>query len=274
VQRIQYADRDGDSDRPLPLTEERANNPPSGWAAWLDALATRPAALFLAFVALSVATRWLSLVVDVLDIDETAHIVGAGRWSGADALSRVRRQQAPLLYVYYLAAQWVFGRGLIAVHAMSALVVVPLTALGVSAFVGHERRGALAGVRRSCSVQRGVPPAHDMQASHAELLLMAPATWALALQRNGIAARRPLAPWAPGAPRHRLPREVPDGRVARGLRPGAGVERPARSPACSCGPRRGLLILGWSVPLAVTAAWFGARGRRATGVLDDPEQPR
>ncbi len=44
--------------------------------AWCDALGRRHLALFAMFVAVSLLTRWLTLIVGVIDIDESAHIVG------------------------------------------------------------------------------------------------------------------------------------------------------------------------------------------------------
>ena len=62
--------------------------------------------LFLLFVAVSVATRWLGLVFDVIDMDETAHIVGAWEWlRGRVPYAAFVNNKPPLLYAYYALSQ-------------------------------------------------------------------------------------------------------------------------------------------------------------------------
>ena len=151
-------------------------------------MAQRPLALLALFVAISLLTRWLSLVVDVLDMDETAHIVGA--WDVARGWVPYRDtidNKPPLVYAYFLLAQAIFGRGLIPVHAFTALVTVPLTALGVSAFVGRGRLGFLAGL--TFLVYSAAFIGHDMLASNTEIPMMLPATWALVAVRDARQAR-------------------------------------------------------------------------------------
>ena len=106
-------------------------------ASAMPRLARKPVLLFALFVAVSLLTRWLSLVVEVLDVDEAAYVVGSwellrGRLLYADFVDN----KPPLLYVYYALAQAAFGRGLIAVHLATALVTVPATALAASASSG------------------------------------------------------------------------------------------------------------------------------------------
>ena len=61
----------------------------------------------------------------------------------------------PLLYAYYAAAQVLGGRGLFAVHLLTALCVVPLTALAVSACYATRRTGMIAALT-FLLVQRGL----------------------------------------------------------------------------------------------------------------------
>jgi len=151
--------------------------------------------LLLLFIALSLATRWLSLVVDVLDLDETAHAVGSwelmrGRVLYADFVDN----KPPLVYLYYAFAQVVFGRGLFAVHLMTAVVTVPLIAFGISAFFHHRRAGLAGGV--AFLVYSAAFIGHDVLASHTEILMLLPATWAIVLLRDEPDA---LVAWRAGA---------------------------------------------------------------------------
>jgi 4-amino-4-deoxy-L-arabinose transferase-like glycosyltransferase len=134
--------------------------------------------LLAAFVAVSLLTRGLFLGVEILDLDEAAHAVGS--WE----LLRGRRlyvdfadNKPPLLYAYYALAQWLLGRGMLAVRLLTVLVCVPLTAFGLSAFFAHDRRGRAAGF--AYLVAGAAFLAHDMHAVHAELLMLLPGVWAL-----------------------------------------------------------------------------------------------
>jgi len=148
----------------------------------------------LAFVALSLATRGLSLLIDVIDKDETAHIVGAWRLlDGAHLYTDFVDNKPPLLYVYYALSQLLFGRGLLSVHLLTVLLVVPLAALGASAFFGHDRRGWVAGLL--LIVYSAAFYGHDMLAAHGELLALLPIAWALALVRGPDQA---ASPWGMG----------------------------------------------------------------------------
>ena len=149
----------------------------------------RAGRLFLLFVLVSLLTRWLSLVVEILDTDEAAHAVGS--WSLLDG-GRLYRDfvdnKPPLLYAYYALAQLLLGRGLFAVHALTAVVSVPLTALAASAAFRHDRRGVVAGLL--WLVYGASFLAHDMLAANAELVLLLPASWAIALTADERRATR------------------------------------------------------------------------------------
>ena len=146
-------------------------------------------ALFALFVATSLATRGFLLGVDILDVDEAMHIVGS--WE----LLRGKRlyvgfvdNKPPLLYLYYAFAQLLLGRGMFAIHVISVVVTIPLTALGVSAFFGHDRRGALAGM--AFLVFGAAYLAHDMHSVNCEMLMLLPATWAVAVLAEEARARK------------------------------------------------------------------------------------
>ena len=130
--------------------------------------ARRVLAALPAFVAAAVLTRWLSLVVDVLDSDEAAHVVGSWVWmDGGRLYTDFIDNKPPLLYAYYALAQLLLGKGLFAVHLFTAVVTVPLTALAASAFFGRDRRGLAAA---ALSLVYGSSfLAHDMLAVNAEL---------------------------------------------------------------------------------------------------------
>ena len=149
--------------------------------------------LFALFVLVSLLTRWLSLVVEVLDMDEAAHAVGS--WvllDGGRLYTDFVDNKPPLLYGYYALAQLLLGRGLLPVHALTAIVTVPLVRARRVRRVPHDRRGVAAGLL--WLVYGASFLAHDMLAANAELVLLLPASWAIALVADeGRAVRwRPL----------------------------------------------------------------------------------
>jgi hypothetical protein len=132
-------------------------------------------------------------VVEVFDVDEAAHAVGS--WvllDGGRLYTDFVDNKPPLLYGYYAVAQVLLGRGLLPVHAFTAIVAVPLAALAASAVFRHDRRGVAAGLL--WLVYGASFLAHDMLAANGELVLLLPAAWAIALVADeGRAVRwRPL----------------------------------------------------------------------------------
>lgn len=150
----------------------------------------RIAKLYLLFLAVSLFTRAYMLPVDVIDIDESQY--AAGSWvlmDGGLLYTDYVDNKPPLLYVYYAVAQLLFGRGLAAVHLFTILFTVPLTALACAAFFDFGRRGLVAGL--IFLVYSAAYLAHDMHASNAELPMILPGAWALALVRSEERLRRP-----------------------------------------------------------------------------------
>lgn len=135
-------------------------------------------------------TRGAFLGVEILDLDEAAHIVGS--WEllrGRLLYTAFADHKPPLLYVYYALAQLLLGRGMCAVRVLTVLVTVPLTAYGVSACFRHERHGRIAGF--TFLIASASFLAHDMHSVNAELLFLLPATWALVLLRDAASAAHP-----------------------------------------------------------------------------------
>ena len=218
-----------------------------------------PLRLLALFVLVSLLTRWLSLVVEVLDVDEAAHAVGS--WvllDGGRLYTDFVDNKPPLLYGYYALAQLLFGRGLLPVHALTAIVTVPLVALAASAAFRHDRRGLAAGLL--WLVYGASFLAHDMLAANAELVLLLPAAWAIALVADeGRAARwRPLflAGLLVGLAtlvKHQAAFWLPAlGWAALRARPSAG--------GASRAPRVLALAAGFALPLLATWIAFAATG--------------
>jgi hypothetical protein len=225
---------------------------------WSERAAGRPLLLIAMLVAASLASRWLSLIVDVIDLDETAHVVGSWEILRGSLLYRdFVDNKPPLLYTYYLVAQALFGRGLLAVHVFTAVISVPATALGLAWFLRFSRSGmvaALAFVIYSASFL-----AHDMLASHAELPMCAVGIWSLVLLRDQASAVAYARLFGAGA--------------------FAGVAMLFKQQAAAwlaglivvvlwrsrhAGMRRrlmavGTLVAGFCLPLAATWSWFAAR---------------
>jgi hypothetical protein len=222
------------------------------------AIRLSPARLAL-FVAVSLLTRWLSLVVEILDTDEAAHAVGS--WvllDGGRLYTDFVDNKPPLLYAYYAFAQLLAGRGLLAVHALTALLGVPLIALAAAAAFRHERQGVAAGLL--WLVYGASFLAHDMLAANAELVLLLPASWAIALVADERRATR-LRPLALAGLLLGLATLVKHQAAFwlaalawAALRAPAGEDRGARA------PRLFALATGFALPLLATWAAFAASG--------------
>ncbi len=218
----------------------------------------RAVRLFVLFVLVSLLTRWLSLVVEILDIDEAAHAVGS--WTlldGGRIYTDFVDNKPPLLYAYYALAQLLAGRGLFAVHGLTAVVSVPLTALAASAVFRHDRRGVAAGLL--WLVYGASFLAHDMLAANAELILLLPASWAIALAADERRATRATSLVLAGLllglatlVKHQAALWLPAIALAA-LRAGLS----ARSQAAW---RGFALATGYSVPLVATWLAFAATG--------------
>jgi hypothetical protein len=167
----------------------------------------------------------------------------------------------PLLYASSALAQALFGRGLPAVRLFVALLVVPLTAFGASAFFRHDRRGVVAGLLYV--VYGAAFLAHDMHSASPEVLMLLPLAAAL------VATSGP-PPEAPGLSRLLAPGLLLG--VAALVRQHAVLwlpalalaawttgERPAHAAAKRL-LRLLALAVGATLPLAATCAWFAARG--------------
>ena len=150
----------------------------------------RGAARLALFVALALLTRAPFLTVPFLDLDEAAALVGS--WTlldGGTLYVDFVDNRPPLLYGLYALGQLLFGHGMLGVRLLTALVVLPLTALAASAFFRHDRRGLVAGL--VYLVYGAAFLAHDMHSVSAEVLMLLPLGWAVALLPGEEEARRP-----------------------------------------------------------------------------------
>lgn len=219
----------------------------------------RVAKLFLLFVAVSLLTRAYMIPVEVIDIDESAHITGSRvMMNGGLLYTDFVDNKPPLLYVYYALAQIVFGRGLVAVHLFTVLLVVPLTALACSAFFNHDRRGILAALLFLVSSAAFL--AHDMHASNAELLMILPGAWAIALLRDeqgGIRPRRLVCAGVLLGTGVLLKYQVGTWVAAAGI--ACTYESIRRKQFVKSLLRAGLLAVAVAVPLALVCVWFWLR---------------
>lgn len=205
--------------------------------------------LFLLFVGLSLLTRGPFLAADFLSIDEATHLVGSWMLTGEGALFRdFVDNKPPLLYVFYALAQALFGEGITGVRLLTALAVLPGTALGVSAVLGHGRRGALAGAL--FLVSTAAYPADETQAVHCEVLLLLPAVWAVALVSTREGAASPVRCVASGVLLG-LAVLLKQPAVFWALPLALAVRHPGRV---------ALVALGAALPLGVTWAAFALKG--------------
>ncbi|MEQ1729317.1 MAG: glycosyltransferase family 39 protein [Vicinamibacterales bacterium] len=191
----------------------------------------RPFVYLMAFIGLSVVTRLVVSHVDVINVDEASYMVGA--WEllqGRLPYTAFGDNKPPLIYAYYAVAQLLGGRGIEGVRLVTALVTTPLTALAVSAFYRHDRRGVVAAVL--FLLYSASYTASDMLAVNCEPVMMLPLAWALVAIRDDDAAVRPERVFAAGML--------------------VGVAALVKYQA-------GL----WAVPIAF-ALWYAARERRAS----------
>jgi hypothetical protein len=151
----------------------------------------RPLALLGVFLALALLTRAPFLTVPFLDLDEAAQLLGGlSLLRGGTPYVDIVDNRPPLLYAWYALAQALLGRGVPGVRLLTAVSVLPLTALAASAFYRHDRRGVVAGILYL--VYGAAFLAHDMHSASPEVLMSLPIALAVATLRDEAdAARRP-----------------------------------------------------------------------------------
>ncbi len=217
----------------------------------------RGGARLAVFVALALLTRAPFLTVPFLDLDEAAALVGS--WTlldGGTLYVDFVDNRPPLLYDLYALSQLLLGRGMLAVRLLTAVVALPLTALAASGFFGHDRRGLVAGILYL--VYGAAFLAHDMHAISAEVLMLLPLGWAVALLPGEAEARRPgrvlIAGLLVGVAilvRQHAASWLPALSLVVAIAPGSTGRRLGRIV---------LLLVGATAPLAGCLAFFSARG--------------
>lgn len=149
----------------------------------------RPLLRFLLFAAASFLTRAVLLGVPTVDLDEAVYLTAARELlRGGVPYVDFADHKPPLVFAYYAAAQ-LLGDGMLSVRLLTVLGLVPLVAWSASAFYGHQRRGAAAGVL--FLVWSAAFLGHDMLAVNCELLMLGPLALAVLALRDEAAARQP-----------------------------------------------------------------------------------
>lgn len=149
--------------------------------------ATAPrVARFAAFAAVALLTRLVLLGVPVVDLDEAVYLTGARELlRGGMPYVDFADHKPPLVFAYYAAAQ-LLGDGMLPVRLVTLLGLLPAIAFCLSAWSGHGRRGAAAGLL--FLVWSAAFLGHDMHAVNCELLTLGPLAVAALLVRNEHAA--------------------------------------------------------------------------------------
>lgn len=217
--------------------------------------------ILLLFVVISAATRWLELLVPFFNVDEPTYAVAS--WvmlDGGELYVGFADNKPPLLFAYYAGAQLLLGRGMLAVHLVTVLALVPLTAWAASAFYGHDRRGVVAGLAYLVYAAAGL--GKDFLAVNGEIVALLPATAALAMARDGARLARPGRALAVGAllGTASLVKQVGGVwlvAIGAALLIAAPVGRWARARAAAA------LVAGAALPWCGAIAWFAARGAGA-----------
>jgi len=225
---------------------------------------TRTPLRFVLLVVVALLTRAPFLRVPFLDLDEAAALVGSRVLLGGGTLYvDFADNRPPLLYGFYALGQAMFGDGVPGVRLLTALVVLPLTALGASAFFRHDRRGLVAGLLYL--VYGAAFLAHDMHAVSPEVLMLLPVAWALVLLRDEPAACHAGRLLSAGVLvgfgfllRQQAALALPALALVAWRAEQASLELPLRLPSRAL--RIAALGLGFAVPLGVTGLVFAARG--------------
>ncbi len=145
-------------------------------------LIPRTVALAGLYALLSVATRAVALGTDIVNVDESSYMVGAWELlSGHLPYAGFADNKPPLIYVYYALTQFA-GHGMWPVRLITTLITVPLTALAVSAFYRHDRRGVTGAV--GYLLFSASYDAAEVLAVNCELVMMLPLAWAIVLVRS------------------------------------------------------------------------------------------
>lgn len=141
-------------------------------------------------MAVSGLTRLVVAHADVINVDEASYMVGASSLlHGQLPYTAFGDNKPPLIYLYFALSQLLAGQGIAAVRLVTALLTVPLTALGVSAFYRHDRRGIVGAL---LLIVYGVSfRVSDMLAVNCEVVMMLPLAWSLVAVRDSEQARRP-----------------------------------------------------------------------------------
>jgi 4-amino-4-deoxy-L-arabinose transferase-like glycosyltransferase len=217
----------------------------------------RASVLFLLLVGTAFLTRAPFLGIRCLDLDEAAALLGS--WEllrGGRLYVDFVDNRPPLFYLLYAAPQVLLGPGMGAVRLFATFLILPLTALGASAFYRHDRRGVAAALL--FLVYGAAFLAHDMHSVSPELLMLLPLAWAAVLVRDEASAARPGRLLATGALvgvatliRQQAMAWLPALAVVAAL---AAPGRPARS------TRLAALLIGFGFPLAIVLALFASSG--------------
>lgn len=223
---------------------------------WRNVNAARIFKLYLLFLAVSLLTRAYMAPVDVIDIDESAHITGSRvLMDGGLLYTDFIDNKPPLLYVYYAIAQWLLGHGLAQVRLFTILLTVPLTALACAAFYEYRSQGVVAALL--FLVFSAAFLAHDMHAANAELLMILPGAWALVLVRGPDRALRPLPSLLAGVflgvgflLKYQILTWLP-AVLAAGLYESIRSKQPARWALAAAA-----VLAGAALPFLLTYAWF------------------
>ena len=231
----------------------------------------RPLALFVLFAAAAVATRLPFLRAGFLNVDEAAHLLGS--WEllrGGRLYEDFADNKPPLVYLFYAAAQLLFGKGIPSVRLLGAAALLPLTALGASAFFGHGRRGVAAAF--AFLLASAALLASDAHVVHCEHVMLLPLAWGLVLVRSPAAWRDPRRLFGAGAlvgvaALAKQPAVVCLGALATAALLLACRGRPAGGPLRAVAVAWAALGAGFALPLALTAALFAREGNLESAVF-------
>ncbi|MBK8254662.1 MAG: glycosyltransferase family 39 protein [Polyangiaceae bacterium] len=224
----------------------------------------RAAATAALLVAASLVLRIAFVRVGFVNVDEAAHLLGASEvLRGGDLYLRFADNKPPLIHLFYALAQCVFGEGVFSVRMAAAIVLLPLTALGLAAYHGYRMPGLAAALAFLVASTALLPS--DAHAVHCEHVMLLPLAWSIVLVRS---------PEARGRPARLLGVGLLTGVAFLGKQPAAlclvahALAVLYRYPTEPKGARRHLrtaalwaaLAAGFALPVIAAAAWFASNG--------------
>ena len=125
-----------------------------------------------AFILITIIFRSPTLFFDFFSNDEAAHITGSFVIMDKGVLYRdFVDNKPPMIYLFYIIAQFIFGKGILAVHILTNIFIIPFTSLFILIAISRKSRvvGLIGGIFYIVFSTTYIPT--DMLATNCELIM-------------------------------------------------------------------------------------------------------